>query len=270
MKKFVKYLFSLYLVMSFSGAFAQSSILEMIKDVDLQEILRTYPSLTKHDAQEEVRAMAKSSARANSNVHAATERVRVPDLSKKEDPKYYYIKNVKTGLYLSYEGDGLPIGLVETPQENSKFYFQKHGLALSTGGGSLHNGVDGKLYTGPLNDSWVYDNGSSLEELSHPSPDVTFYPTLYGTGCYITDSFIEDEEGVVNFDFERNAFVVNKSWRVENNAVVIGECDEYAVWVAEPLPSQPEVSSVDAPTCEYRKVFALSRGKCSHESCYFS
>ena len=247
MKKFVKSLLFLCLSLFFSSVSAQSSVLEQIKEMDLQELLRVYSSLPQYGMKTQEQPSVSTYAMMRSVGHTATERVRIPDLSKKEDPKYYYIKNVKTGLYLHYEG-GNAIGLVDTPDENSKFYLQKHGLALSTGGGSLHNSVDGKLYTGPLNNSWIYDKGNSLEELSNPSPAVNFYPTPEGTGCYITDDFIEDEEGVVDFDLASNMFVVNKSWRVENGAVVVGACDEYAIWVVEPLPSQPEISSIDAPT----------------------
>ena len=197
----------------------------------MQELLRVYSSLPQYGVKTQEQPGVSTYALKRSVGHTATERVRIPDLSKKEDPKYYYIKNVKTGLYLHYEGDNAAIGLVDTPDDYSKFYLEKHGLLLTIGGGSLHNSVNGKLFAGPYNNVWV-DPKTGLEGLSNPSPSVTFYPTLEGTGCYITDDFIEDEEGVVDFDLASNMFVVNKSWRVENGTVVVGECDEYAVWVA--------------------------------------
>ena len=100
MKKFIKYLLFFCLMFFSPGIFAQSSILEKIKDMNLQELLRVYPPLAKYDVQDEAVKVTESYVRARSNTQSATERVRIPDLSKGADIKYYYIKNVKTGKYL--------------------------------------------------------------------------------------------------------------------------------------------------------------------------
>ncbi len=248
MKKFIKYLLFFCLMFFSPGIFAQTSILEKIKEQNLQELLSVYPPLPKHDVQAEAVKEIESYARARSNAHSATERVRIPDLSKGSDIKYYYIKNVKTGKYLRYEGANSPLGVVDVPDGNSRFYFEKHGLGLTTGAASLHNAVDGKVFVGPSENRWINDKGSSLEELTNPSPVVGFYPALDKSGCYIAGDFnIENTGEEVVFDMEMGAFIVKRGWRydVESNAVVIGDCDEYAVWVAEPLPTAPIVSTTD-------------------------
>ena len=92
-KKVVKYLFLLCLSLFFSASVAQTAILDSLKNVDMQELLRTYSSLNVPYVQSGMQ----SYARMRSTVHTATERVRIPDLSKysggdlAKEPKYYYI-----------------------------------------------------------------------------------------------------------------------------------------------------------------------------------
>lgn len=240
MKKFVKsVLVFCCLMLPFSSAFAQSSILDSLKNVDVQELLRTYSSLNIPNVQSGVQ----SYARMRSTVHAETERVRIPDLSAynggdlAKEPKYYYIKNVGANMYLR-KGDVAALEMILEPDDASKFFVQKHGLGLSTGNGSLHNFVCEEVFQSVLTNSWVkVTNGWKDDDILDPI--VSFIPTEDGTGCYIVDEFIEDKGQVWCYD-------------EETGAIVAGEKDdEYAVWVVEALPETPVVSTIGVDTVWY-------------------
>ena len=228
-KKVVKCLFFLCLSLFSSSVSAQSSVLEQIKEMDLQELLRVYSSLPQYGVKTQELPSVSTYAMMRSVGHTATERVRIPDLSPQDgEVKWYYIKNVETGEYLHYEGGNSPLKTVKIPDAASKFYLRKHGLPLSSGGGSLHNYCsNGKILESVSSNSWIEVTGRLQAPID---PIVRFIPADNGYGCYIVDDFIDEKKECWHYD-------------VATGNVVVGEKDEYSVWTIEALPETPVVST---------------------------
>lgn len=166
-----------------------------------------------------------------------TERVRIPDASKRENRKYYYLKNVKTGMYMHFEDLNSPLRLTATPNEKSRFFFVNDGI----GGHSVSfvNNYCGEkdVFYGPAKNYWSYEGGASSSNgitinisFAFNNPRFAFNVTDDNKGFYISDkeagNLIDESEGY------GEVWTYNPS---TGNIVVTNWVDDYAVWVAEPV-----------------------------------
>ena len=166
-----------------------------------------------------------------------TNRVRFPDISKTATPKYYYLKNVKTGEYLSFAGADeagsdsyeSPLYTVEKPDENSKFYFVpgKNQLGYTFYLRNLYNGDKSLAFYGPGSNEWKSPSTNS-------TPRFYFNVSPNKNGFYISDASIGGvigEDGSITCSIG-NVWTPNADNKIVN---VYGEVRPEAVWVAEPI-----------------------------------
>ena len=169
-----------------------------------------------------------------------TNRVRFPDISKTATPKYYYLKNVKTGEYLSFAGADeagsdsyeSPLYTVEKPDENSKFYFVSAGRLLDYMF-YLKNSTDGNsayVFHGPGSNEWKSPSDSNRPEFYFNVVETENY-----AGLYISDSSIT---GVLNSNDGSITSSIGNVWTPNADGEIVnvyGEVRPEAVWVAEPI-----------------------------------
>ena len=234
MKKVVRFLLFLCLGTFFLSASAQSTLSELLGREDVMELLRMYSS------SQDYGSYPMTYGRMRSSTHdIATERARIPDLSTRSNPKYYYIKNAATGEYLSYDGANADLRMIKVPNDSAKFFFEvseswTRGEAgrmyspLAKGNSTSSSLSDCVPYWGPGTRLWSgpYWSGSILNSTAqyHTPPSWTFFQTEDRRGCYI--SYNSGSETVWRYDQEQKK-------------VVQGERDEYAVWIVEAVPSLP-------------------------------
>ena len=216
MKKFVKFFLFMCLGTFFMSASAQTTVSELVKDVDMQELLSWYAQSQHRDEQPVVYSRMRSSTPSAHSL--ATERARIPDLSTSGNPKYYYIKNAATGEYLSY-GQDADVRMTKTPNDSAKFFYGEVEWNSRGDGGHICNYYNKSPYWGLGSKKW----GTYLTQ----TPIWYFQQAENKSGCYISSG-----NGV-------------NVWRYdpEQKKLVYGERDEYAVWVVEAVPSLPSTYS---------------------------
>ena len=168
-----------------------------------------------------------------------TNRVRFPDVSKRTQPKYYYLKNVATGKYLSFRGPEsstnssyeAPLYTVDTPDENSKFYFVPGENMLGYPFYLLNDNCgagSGYVFHGPATNVWKYPSNSQ-------KPQFYFNVADDNSGFYISDA---SKIGV--FDNDNNFKIgIGNVWTRNADGEVVTVSDKVlpgAIWVAEALP----------------------------------
>lgn len=186
-----------------------------------------------------------------------TDRVRIPDISRREQRKYYYLKNLKTGEYLHLNALGEPLVTVETPTDYSRFFFVKEGLSLGNSVSFISpycNNND--VFYGPVSNEWSHETEGILADWNNP----TFYFNALddGRGFYISD---KEKNSVLGDSGE-----VGEVWTYnpETGTIVItDEVDEYAVWVAEALYDVSPSLSSESDTIWY-VIRNVGTGKYMH------
>ena len=137
MKKFVKFFLFMCLGTFFMSASAQTIVSELVKDVDMQELLSWYTQSQHRDELPVTYSRMRSSTPSAHSL--ATERARIPDKSVEGGvKKYYYIKNAATGEYLSY-GKDADLRMTKTPNDSAKFFYAEVNWNSRDEGGFICN-----------------------------------------------------------------------------------------------------------------------------------
>ena len=175
----------------------------------------------------------------NDSHYKFTERVRVPDVSNSDrvSPKYYYLKNVKTGKYLQFRDLNSPLGLADVPDAKCRFYFINQGL-----GGYMASFVNDycnsdDVFYGPGKNYWSH-GGLPLN-----NPRFAFNVLEDNSGFFISNEEYSGFASVAEGGVPQYGEVWTYNPETGNIEIAHNRVNDYAVWVAEPVYEIPSASN---------------------------